>query len=101
MFGALFSYVAASSFIYINQFGVDQSLFGFYFSANIVSMLIGTFTNGRIVERFGYRTLLGVAVDNGIHLVTRHRAGLLPDGNVLKTATARARNRKCILRSAK
>ncbi|MDT8450565.1 MAG: MMPL family transporter, partial [Wenzhouxiangellaceae bacterium] len=34
--------------------------------------------------------LLGVAVDNGIHLVSRHRAGLLPDGNVLKTATARA-----------
>ena len=34
--------------------------------------------------------LLGVAVDNGIHLVTRHRAGLLPNGNVLKTATARA-----------
>jgi len=34
--------------------------------------------------------LLGVAVDNGIHLVTRHRAGLLPDGNVLKSATARA-----------
>lgn len=34
--------------------------------------------------------LLGVAVDNGIHLVTRHRAGLLPSGNVLKTATARA-----------
>lgn len=34
--------------------------------------------------------LLGVAVDNGIHLVTRHRAGLLQDGNVLKTATARA-----------
>ena len=34
--------------------------------------------------------LLGVAVDNGIHLVTRHRAGLLRDGNVLKTATARA-----------
>lgn len=34
--------------------------------------------------------LLGVAVDNGIHLVSRHRAGLLPEGNVLKTATARA-----------
>jgi len=34
--------------------------------------------------------LLGVAVDNGIHLVERHRAGLLPDGNVLRTATARA-----------
>jgi predicted RND superfamily exporter protein len=34
--------------------------------------------------------LLGVAVDNGIHLVLRHRAGLLPDGNVLHSATARA-----------
>lgn len=64
MFGALFSYVAAASFVYINQFGVDESLFGFYFSANIVSMLVGTFTNGRIVERLGYRLLLGVAVAN-------------------------------------
>ncbi|MES1956304.1 Bcr/CflA family multidrug efflux MFS transporter [Salinisphaera hydrothermalis] len=64
MFGALFSYVAASSFVYVNQFGVDESLFGFYFSTNVVSMLIGTFTNGRIVQRFGYRTLLGVAVGN-------------------------------------
>lgn len=64
MFGALFSYVAASSFVYVDQFGVDESLFGFYFSANVVSMLIGTFTNGRIVERFGYRTMLGVAVAN-------------------------------------
>lgn len=64
MFGALFSYVAAASFVYIDEFGVDESIFGFYFSANIVSMLIGTFTNGRIVERFGYRTLLGVAVAN-------------------------------------
>jgi len=34
--------------------------------------------------------LLGVAVDNGIHLVLRHRAGLLPAGNVLESATARA-----------
>ncbi|MFN2333871.1 MAG: MMPL family transporter, partial [Wenzhouxiangellaceae bacterium] len=34
--------------------------------------------------------LLGVAVDNGIHLVSRHRAGLLTNGNVLKSATARA-----------
>ena len=64
MFGALFSYVAASSFVYIDQFGVDESMFGFYFSANVIAMLIGTFTNGRIVQYFGYRTLLGVAVAN-------------------------------------
>jgi len=38
--------------------------------------------------------LLGVGVDNGIHLVYRHRLGKsandLPNGNVLKTATAHA-----------
>lgn len=33
--------------------------------------------------------LLGVGVDNGIHLVLRHRAGALPGGNVLRSATAR------------
>ncbi|MES1939066.1 bicyclomycin/chloramphenicol resistance protein [Salinisphaera sp. T5B8] len=64
MFGALFSYVAASSFVYIDQFGVDESLFGFYFGANVFAMLIGTATNGRLVMYFGYRTLLGVAVVN-------------------------------------
>mgnify|MGYP005849675267 CR=1 FL=1 len=34
--------------------------------------------------------LLGVAVDNGIHLVLRHRAGELFAGNVLYSASARA-----------
>ena len=34
--------------------------------------------------------LLGVGVDNGIHLVYRHRSGDMPRGNVLRTATAGA-----------
>lgn len=64
MFGALFSYVAASSFVYIEQFGIDRSVFGVYFGANVLAMLIGTFANGRLVIHFGYRRLLGVAVGN-------------------------------------
>lgn len=64
MFGALFSYVAGSSFVYIEQFGIPQSQFGFYFGANVLAMLIGTFANGRLVMHFGYRRLLGVAVCN-------------------------------------
>ncbi|MGD8430347.1 MAG: multidrug effflux MFS transporter, partial [Ectothiorhodospiraceae bacterium] len=64
MFGALFSYVAASSFVYITQFGVSESTFGFYFGANVIAMLIGTASNGRLVMRFGYHPLLGVAVAN-------------------------------------
>lgn len=64
MFGALFCYVTASAFVYIVQFGVPRSQFGFYFSFNVIAMLIGTFANGSLVQRFGYRNLLGVAVIN-------------------------------------
>lgn len=80
MFGALFSYVAASSFVYIEQFGIDESLFGFYFGANVLAMLVGTAANGRLVMRFGYRTLLGVAVTNtlacGLVLLATTLSGL-------------------------
>ncbi|WP_280564749.1 multidrug effflux MFS transporter [Chromohalobacter sp. 48-RD10] len=64
MFGVLFSYVAAGAFIYTNEYSIGQSAVGFYFSINAASMVIGTFTNGRIVERFGHRALLGIAVAN-------------------------------------
>ncbi len=64
MFGALFSYVAASSFVYITEFGVDRQVFGLYFAANVSAMLCGTWANGHLVRRYGYRPLLGVAVAN-------------------------------------
>ena len=34
--------------------------------------------------------LLGIGVDNGIHMANRHRSAPAADGNVLGTATARA-----------
>jgi predicted RND superfamily exporter protein len=34
--------------------------------------------------------LLGMGIDSGIHMVHRVRAGELPDGNLLRTGTARA-----------
>jgi hopanoid biosynthesis associated RND transporter like protein HpnN len=34
--------------------------------------------------------ILGIGVDSGIHLVHRHRLGLLGSGNLLETSTARA-----------
>lgn len=64
MFGALFTYVAASSFVYIQEFGVSESMFGFYFGANVLALIIGSFINGRLTPRFGYRILLGAAVVN-------------------------------------
>jgi hypothetical protein len=34
--------------------------------------------------------LLGMGIDSGIHMVHRVRGGALPDGNLLRTGTARA-----------
>lgn len=64
MFGALFTYVGTSAFVYIEQFGISESVFGFYFGANVLALIIGSYLNGRMVTRFGYLTLLGVAVIN-------------------------------------
>ncbi|WP_111495043.1 multidrug effflux MFS transporter [Marinobacter bohaiensis] len=64
MFAVLFAFVSASSFIYIDQFGVDDSLFGFYFSFNMIAMLLGNLINGRLVVRYGYLPMLGIAVSN-------------------------------------
>ena len=64
MFGALFTYVATSAFVYIEQFGVSESTFGFYFGANVLALIVGSYLNGRLVTRLGYLTLLGVAVAN-------------------------------------
>lgn len=66
MFGALFTYVATSSFVYIREFGVAETLFGFYFGANVLALICGSFLNGRATPRFGYRRLLGVAVTNTV-----------------------------------
>ncbi|MES1945260.1 Bcr/CflA subfamily transporter [Salinisphaera sp. PC39] len=64
MFGALFTYVGTSAFVYIEQFGVPESTFGFYFGANVLALIVGSYLNGRLVTRFGYLALLGVAVAN-------------------------------------
>lgn len=64
MFGVLFSFITASSFVYISQFNVDKTTFGFYFSFNMIAMLAGNLINGRLVPNVGYFRMLGFAVTN-------------------------------------
>ncbi|GAB4183214.1 MAG: MMPL family transporter [Wenzhouxiangellaceae bacterium] len=60
-------------------------LLGGLFSAALMVLIGIPFNFANVVA---LPLLLGVGVDNGIHLVMRHRAGGLPAGNVLQTATA-------------
>lgn len=61
VFGVLFSFITGSSFVYINVYGVSPSHFGYYFAINVLAMTSANFLNGRLVTRYGYRRMLGIA----------------------------------------
>lgn len=64
IFGVLFAFVSASAFIYITQYGVNKTSFGYFFSFNMIAMLLGSLINGRKVAHYGYLLMLGFAVRN-------------------------------------
>lgn len=55
---SMFAYITSAPFLYIELFGVDPQLFGFYFGLNIIGMVLGNLVNGRLVSRFGYRRMM-------------------------------------------
>jgi MFS transporter, DHA1 family, multidrug resistance protein len=74
-FGALFSYISGSSFVYQDVFGVSPQVYGLLFALNGCALLLANVINHRLQERIGSERLL--------------RAGLLAvlGGAVLLTAS--------------
>jgi DHA1 family bicyclomycin/chloramphenicol resistance-like MFS transporter len=56
--GMLFTYIANSSFIFIELFGVPVALFGFLFATNSVGLYIGGQSNRWLLRRFSSEQLL-------------------------------------------
>lgn len=56
--GILFSYIASSSFIFIELFGVPPAYFGFFFATNAVGLYIGGQSNRLLLRRFSAERLL-------------------------------------------
>ncbi|MEV4620408.1 multidrug effflux MFS transporter [Asanoa sp. NPDC049573] len=57
---ALFSYVAGSSFVFQDQYGLDERQFGFAFGAGAVGLITATQLNVRLLRRFTpQRVLVG------------------------------------------
>lgn len=52
-FAAMFAYIAGTPFIYIEYFGVSPQWYGALFGLNIVSQMLGTWLNARLVGRYG------------------------------------------------
>ncbi len=56
-FAAMFVYIAGTPFVYIEHFGVSPQLYGVLFGLNIVSQMIGTYLNSRLLARHSLMTL--------------------------------------------
>lgn len=62
---ALFSYVAGSSFVFQEQYGLSEQEFGFAFGAGAVGMIIATQVNVRLLRRFSPQQVLIAALSGG------------------------------------
>ncbi len=56
--GGTFAYVAGSSFVLQNVYGLSPQLYGLVFALNACGMVIGAQVNGRLAARFGPSVLL-------------------------------------------
>jgi MFS transporter, DHA1 family, multidrug resistance protein len=57
-FGALFSYISGSSFVYQDVFGVSAQVYGLLFGLNGTALLLGNVVNRRLQDRVGSERLL-------------------------------------------
>lgn len=52
-FGCMFTYFAASPFVYITVYGIPEQHYGLLFGLNVVGIIATNFINARLVIRFG------------------------------------------------
>ena len=57
-FAGMFAFLTAGSFVYIDIYGVTPDQFGYLFGLNIVTMIIMTSINGRLVKKVGLHGML-------------------------------------------
>lgn len=57
-FAGMFAFLTAGSFVYIDIYGVTPDQFGYLFGLNIVTMIIMTSINGRMVKKVGLHGML-------------------------------------------
>ncbi|MFI5001279.1 MAG: Bcr/CflA family multidrug efflux MFS transporter [Reyranellales bacterium] len=61
-FGALFSFLSGSPFVFIEKYGVDPRAFGLIFGGMVAFMTVGSLLNARFVRVFGAGRILRAGV---------------------------------------
>lgn len=106
-FASMFCYIAASSFVFQQEFGLSPRGYAAVFALNAVGMCVGSFVNSRCIDKFGTKkvmlgglclallgnVLLLIAVLSGAGLVWVILALLLcisPNGVIMGNSTAMA-----------
>lgn len=80
---ALFTYVAASTFVFQDGFGLDAQQFGFVFAAGAASITVASQLYGALVGRFQPEQILTAAVAAGLVLATALLVVALTGGGLL------------------
>ncbi|MGK5675743.1 multidrug effflux MFS transporter [Micromonospora sp. URMC 106] len=62
---ALFAYVAGSSFVFQEQYGLDEQEFGLAFGAGAVGLIMATQLNVRLLRRYSPQRILSTALGVG------------------------------------
>lgn len=106
-FASMFCYIAASSFVFQQEFGLSPRRYAAVFALNAVGMCVGSFVNSRCIDKLGTKkvmlgglclallgnVLLLIAVLSGAGLVWIILALLLcisPNGVIMGNSTAMA-----------
>ncbi|MCL1127535.1 multidrug effflux MFS transporter [Shewanella surugensis] len=58
---AFFCYITDSSFVFMQVFGLDKYTFSLIFASNVGALILGSFINGRLLDRYGSAKLLAAA----------------------------------------
>jgi MFS transporter, DHA1 family, multidrug resistance protein len=64
--GALFAYVAGSSFVFQDQYGLSEQQFGLAFGAGSIALIAATQLNGLLLSWYSPRRILSVAAGTGL-----------------------------------
>lgn len=59
-FAAMFAYITATPFVFIEFFGVSPQLYGFFFGANILAIMLGSYTTRTTVIKRGSQALVAL-----------------------------------------
>jgi len=78
--GAMFTYVASSTFVFQDGFGMTAQQFGWVFAGGAIAITAGSQVNGALVGRFTPEQVLSGTVVAGLALSTSLFATTLADG---------------------